>query len=799
MSGPTISRRPYTDCPFTWSMSIADVSGGEGTVSEAACDDINGDFVLEFKACDSRGGRLVWASTCIAPGSRCGGGGGESDCCDTCYTLEIPAWDIDNGDGVIHSIPEQEVELPYFRSFFTPTPNGAAQTCEWSSGIPAEPCGIQAILYQANGGAWGDLVVFFTPCFPGYPIHYDLAIGVTGQACETQTYTLRPDQVPNASYPPTINVVAGTECQSSSRLPDSSSGSTTDEPCGPEANDRNRSKWTLFWDIADTKWILESFNRLEYPRYSLIDATPCEGETKVLTLDDHPSGAENGCNVAPATVTLTRECGPEREPREHQRSKQTGQLRRPCGCACDDEISDSRHLCHSKCASVASPGCESYSADGITCKYPKSSDCCEYCETDSAPCAYEVLFDCQLDHEGTNIAAKRVVLRHECYFNSECEWVALGPETASCGTAESPIVGEGTFGAQPVCASCTDDCQTGCSWATWVTAPGGVNIITALGISWRLNVAEVSTLSFQHPTFGLIEYQNSADAPWLCGNLNTMNLVTKPDSLPDGVLPLKVCVRPKFDGECAEGCYDLNTVYIPASAKCACKDPECDFTLPLFLTCNGVTESCIGQFTAGSAATECDAAGPVYSATCVLNSVSMEVRIYCDGTGSWYADIYNDGVLCTGCVAMSPTFCPFTMAGGGAVPICSTCVPCIGDDCETPCDATDCANFPDTMTATFSGSACFSGSATLTRDLGVPTQWNGDSLVGGRWSIVMDCNGDGTFTMSAIDGDTQCAAMGWASTSAECNPASISFASATVSELGGCTCIGDTVTLSVSA
>ncbi len=211
--------------------------------------------------------------------------------------------------------------------------------------------------------------------------------------------------------------------------------------------------------------------------------------------------------------------------------------------------------------------------------------------------------------------------------------------------------------------------------------PATTNIIDELGTSWKLTVQEFAVYSYDHPAFGYLEYVGRS--PWLCDNVNTVWL-RQQGSLPDNILPPSICIRPKYYSECGGGCYDLNG-YTPPSAKALCKDHECDFDLPLYLTCLGVTQSCIGHFvkTPGEP-TECPNAGVVYVAQCTLNSVVMRVRIYCDGTGQWMADVLNDGVVCDSCIPLSPTFCPLVMGGGTATPCANNCVPCIGPDCGPP-------------------------------------------------------------------------------------------------------------------
>lgn len=327
----------------------------------------------------------------------------------------------------------------------------------------------------------------------------------------------------------------------------------------------------------------------------------------------------------------------------------------------------------------------------------------------------------------------------------------------------------------------------------------GQNIIEAYGVSWRLIVGARATLSYDHPSFGLLQYTGESD--WLCDNVNTLHLTSR-GSLPEGVLPLHVCVRPRYDGEC--GCYDLNT-YNPPEDKAKCCDPECPIIKDLWFECNGVRETCTTTFTVGGGnglEGVCSPSGPTYGGSCTLATVLVEVNYYCAG-GQWMADVYNTSAtgpnagvrqLCQSCIPITHECCPLRLGDGVVDTPCDV-------ECSTGggCDPIDCGAFPDTVTATFSGSACFSGTITMTTLDHIA--WAGDSLVGGRWSVSMICNGDGTFSINAIDGNSppECAVSQFESTSAECNPVAISFGSQTITDLIGCTCLGDSVTVSITA
>lgn len=231
----------------------------------------------------------------------------------------------------------------------------------------------------------------------------------------------------------------------------------------------------------------------------------------------------------------------------------------------------------------------------------------------------------------------------------------------------------------------------------------GQNIIEAYGISWRLIVGARATLSYDHPAFGLLQYTGESD--WLCDNVNTLHLTSK-GSLPDGVLPLHVCVRPRYDGGC--GCYDLNT-YNPPEDKAKCCDPECPIIKDLWFECNGVRETCTATFTVGGGnglEGVCSPSGPTYGGSCTLATVLVEVNYYCAG-GQWMADVYNTSAtgpnagvrqLCQSCIPITHECCPLRLGDG-----------VVDTPCDVECDSgggvtTDCCpddEVPSTLTASF--------------------------------------------------------------------------------------------------
>lgn len=551
-----VTRRPYTDCPFRWTLSVAGVSGGEGKVSDQQCLDLNGDFDLEFKACASQGNLLIWESGCVV------GGDGDYNCdCPDCaevgprfteidYSTLVTSKDADGVDIVAWNQTLPGNRWPYVdawrtilkcqwsdgreKTFCSATHNASEFVEQFESGIIRKcskceggctECGAYKIklnigfasiadhnigeinstlvgdhewaivngsLQKVSGCLWQNSL--FASEFQYFPGMY---IGVfSSDSILRFTYLWYTD--PNdpgtgqsftvqygcggclAGYTPTSG---GPDFVTWTRLTDTTSGvygnwpetfvmnrfseASGNTPLDP--NDGIKAKWRLTYDIDDSYWTLRSFNMIGYPTYGLSDANPCIGNTKTLFRVSPPEEAGDGCNQSPEEVTITRACPPERSARQRKQDKRTGKRFRKCSsCDCQDEPEDARFTCQDKCESTSDEGCETYSEDQIECKFPKSSDCCDYCDEDKAPCAYEAMFECDIEHEGVSIAAKVVTLRHKCYFEegAECDWVAVGP---------SPNPEDGPVGKQPVCASCEDSCLSGCSWSAWSAAecPGG--------------------------------------------------------------------------------------------------------------------------------------------------------------------------------------------------------------------------------------------------------------------------------------------------------------------------------------
>ena len=299
-----IGRRPYTACPFRWSLSTSGISTGEGDCSDAQCDELNGSFTLDFSACDSKSNKLVWAGDCEG-----GSGVDDSAVCGK-YRLDVsgvsgfPCASTYNGSFVMKSY--QPDATCGFCVYIAPKKSSSdnilnLSTCECdpdSSPTFERPAsGIYNI-----GGAWHFFDDFALSCLvtdplnlyphtiPGgqYPV-YERSGSLSSSVGSVVTFTLN-TAIPAScgTWPSTITAT---------RI--SSEGVTT----GPETNDRIRSTWHLSYDIEAQLWTLRSFNRIDYPIYTLSDADPCTGYTKTLLLADKGSAAD-GCGIGPSQRTI---------------------------------------------------------------------------------------------------------------------------------------------------------------------------------------------------------------------------------------------------------------------------------------------------------------------------------------------------------------------------------------------------------------------------------------------------------------------------------------------------------------
>lgn len=207
--------------------------------------------------------------------------------------------------------------------------------------------------------------------------------------------------------------------------------------------------------------------------------------------------------------------------------------------------------------------------------------------------------------------------------------------------------------------------------------PATPNIIDQLGTSWKLHVQEFATFSYDHPTFGLLEYTGTE--AWLCDNVNTLSL-TSQGNLPDGVLPQKVCIRPKYDGKC--GCYDT-VIYQSASEQCECGDNGCPQTHTLWLRCDDCYENDTQTISRTVPGIGRSCSSPSYSMTSSLCGQTLLVTWYCCG-GGWLADVTLNGNFCGTYPVPLLSKCPLVIGVGT-----SSCDLSYYTDCESTCIGID--------------------------------------------------------------------------------------------------------------
>ena len=518
-----ITRRPYTSCPYLWELEVAGISVGEGACSEAQCEELNGTHLLTYRPCASKGQKLVWETDCESGGDN----GGPPRCRFVmCPDIPVPnriPWT--SPSYTLPSGPDYSTTRPFSTSLINPFPfDMSSGDCCWNNyEILKATTGDKSDLPDAEPEAWISnsdgtftvyimLILVFTDQNTGPPpldklqivissryqnIPTTGGIGFGGEYRIQKVYAI--DGITECQPEYTLGEAAvidddvlctGTFGVGSVYATPPFGGwstsvtirpgvsSTDDGKTGPETGDATRGKFRLEYDIPTETFTLHSFERVLYPKWTLSDASPCDGDTKTLLLADKGDAAD-GCGVAPAEVTITRVCPPDRVGKsalleDRKPNGATGKRKRQCGCDCLDEVDDRRHTCETKCASAATEGCERIdpAPDDITCRYPEAINCCEPTAGKDVPCAYTVEFECDLffDIEDVRhkIAAKQVTLRRECYFEDPCLFVAPGPESSTGG---SPVMDTDGFpGAQPVCASCADPCLTGCTWSAWTVA-----------------------------------------------------------------------------------------------------------------------------------------------------------------------------------------------------------------------------------------------------------------------------------------------------------------------------------------
>ena len=342
-----VIRRPYQDCAYRWALSTSGISTGEGDCSESQCLVLNGDFELDFSACASKGDKLVWSGECEV------GNGGSSPCGD--YSIEVAGvsgFDCAstyNGTFLMRSRLEDVFDD--HGCVWSSQHNGPIVECaDISCDCIDHPDGVPWEFYQTAG----------------VPRMLAMNLGLCTAAgsyldSKPAIYSRPGGRLPDPP-PATITFTLDTvNCGTGWPATITATLLSGDDKTGPETNDRIRSKWHLDYDINAQLWTLRSFNRIDYPVYTLSDASPCDGETKTLTLADKGSSAD-GCGVAPAEMTITRVCPPDRVGKsalleDRKPNGATGKRKRQCGCDCLDEVDD-RRQCATKCGGGTTGGCD---------------------------------------------------------------------------------------------------------------------------------------------------------------------------------------------------------------------------------------------------------------------------------------------------------------------------------------------------------------------------------------------------------------------------------------------------------
>lgn len=507
-----IGRRPYTKCPFRWRLEIDGVGTGEGSISDQQCAVLNGKHYLDFKACMSNGPLLIWESDCqdeytnvpCTEPDQCkdlayrleisGFGDPSSECydkyngvftltggrngCTAPYdvfcnqpTLPYSFW-IWNGCDLA-SIEKTVIGEKYGLAQYISPPDGICLNCTTIAGIevPIWTFGLRTVGYEGFPDP-DELTCLATHIIP----HGTWALSAVDSWWSEQ-YSVGAGRYKMMEYvmlgdqklgDPTIVLTKWAMFDGSclSEYPDTVTMTRiypdpNDDPIGPQSNESTKGKWRLEYNIEKEEFTLHSHDHIEYPIYKRSDSEPCPWPPVAKTLTLVTSSGDNGCAAYPAEVTIYPKCPPQRkarvlEDKDRKRSYARG-THRVCGCDCQDEPDDRKWECETNNASADEIG----DFDPEECKYPISLDMCEYCEDDTAPCAYEAFFGCDISFDGEEIAAEKVTLRHKCYFEDECDWVAIG---------KTP---DDFLGAQPTCATCSKDsprCLSGCIWDQWEVA-----------------------------------------------------------------------------------------------------------------------------------------------------------------------------------------------------------------------------------------------------------------------------------------------------------------------------------------
>ena len=89
-----ITRRPYTDCPFTWTTTISGISSGSGTVGNRQCRGLDVTaYAMKFRACESTGNTLIWVGKCfVLPPPPCLFAVESRNMCDVSTIIDVPSF-----------------------------------------------------------------------------------------------------------------------------------------------------------------------------------------------------------------------------------------------------------------------------------------------------------------------------------------------------------------------------------------------------------------------------------------------------------------------------------------------------------------------------------------------------------------------------------------------------------------------------------------------------------------------------------------------------------------------------------
>ena len=327
------------------------------------------------------------------------------------------------------------------------------------------------------------------------------------------------------------------------------------------------------------------------------------------------------------------------------------------------------------------------------------------------------------------------------------------------------------------------------------------NIIDQLGTSWKLTVQEFAVYSYNHPTFGYLEYVGRE--AWLCDNTNTVWL-TQQGTLPDGVLPKSICIRPKYDGVC--GCYDKNWYPTPEDA-CLCADNGCPQKHTLWLRCGNCFESDTQTISRGGDPGVLCPDNPSYTMEAVLCGQTLRVTWYCCGADGWYADITLNGNFCESFpLGQALTRCPLTIATGAS----DACAPyfidcscgCIGIDAECPpCEEPACCDDePTELTATVDSTCTLFDGLVFTATGGAGSHvWNGTADAGAFGTAVIEirCTEGSWECVLSHSFGLSCDFLLAPADSQSCDPIELTF-SGVLDDLAECTCQGDTATVTVT-